>query len=211
MLPTLRDRRWAFADLDVLSRSETSAAGTNPLLDPEACDRFVRSVAERLGVDHTLGGYGEDRACLWRGHYHAPGLTTHLGIDLNAPAGTPVAAPAPCRVVRAVGDPDGDGGWGGFVVLSLDAPYRGCRLVVLGHLDPAGLPDEGLRLGAGEILGRLGDPSGNGGWYPHLHVQCVAPGAVPFPVPEPGLMDGYGRPGDIAGFPDPTELVCGHP
>ena len=207
VFPALAQARWAEVDLDRMSRLEPRATGKNPLLDHATCDAFVRTVASRLGADFTYGGYGEDRAHLWAGHYMAGGRTVHLGIDLNVPAGTSVAAPASCRVARVHRDPDQGGGWGGYVVLALDEAHHGCLHVVLGHLAHAGLPELGAKLARGGIIGEVGQPRENGNWFPHLHVQCFDAGMEKAYAPAYELMDGYGAREDLARHPDPTGLI----
>jgi murein DD-endopeptidase MepM/ murein hydrolase activator NlpD len=207
IFPTLAAARWAEVDLDGLSRTARPPGTPNSLLDAGACGRFVDGVAESLGADHTHGGYGEDRGHLWEGHYLPAGKAVHLGIDLNVPAGTPVTTPAACRVVRSRADPDQDGGWGGFVVLALDEPLGAATHVAYGHLAHAGLPPEGTRFRKGDVVGTVGGPAENGGWFPHLHVQCLDAGTAAEHGPGFEAMDGYGAPADLAGHPDPGPLV----
>lgn len=211
VLPALIHRRWALVDLDARARAFVGGARPNPLLDPGTCQGFVDGVARDLGVDHTWGGYLEDRSSLWAGHYHDPGTMLHLGVDVNAPAGTVVAAPAACRVARVVRDPDQGGGWGGVAYFELDVPYEGASHFLYGHLAHASLPEAGRRYAAGELVAMLGTPSENGGWFPHLHVQCLSPDAVAAHWPRLEAIDGYG-PNGLAprpDMPDPTRLVAG--
>jgi len=208
-MPTLARRRWTPVDLDALAREAYGGASPSPLNDPLACARFVEGAAAALGADHTYGGYLERRDALWAGHYHDPAAMRHLGIDLNAPAGTPVAAAADCRVAAIVRDLDQAGGWGGLVLFELDAPYRGVRHLLYAHLAHDGLPEVGARLALGDRVGRIGTAAENGGWYPHLHLQCLSEAWVGAGFPS-GL-DGYGPNAieDRPDMPDPTGLAFG--
>ena len=211
IFPTLAGRHWARADLDSLARRDFPATDDlNPLNDPEFCDRWVSQVAAWLGADHCWGGWLEDRAHLWRGHYLPEGCTIHLGIDLNVPAGTAVLAPVSGEVMHAVPCRALGGGWGGWFVLRADAPRCGADYVLLGHLAHAGLPQPGTRIVAGTKVGVIGSAAENGGWYPHLHLQAMSQAAWEAVEHAPdALLDGYGHadPALRRLFPDPAPLV----
>jgi len=211
IFPELVGKRWARAELDALARAQfPDTRRANPLNDPWVCDGWVKSVADRLGADHTWGGWLEDRAHLWRGHYLPPGGSIHLGIDLNVPAGTAVLSPLAGEVLHAVPCRALGGGWGGWFVLRADAPRCGADYLLFGHLAHAGLPVQGTRLAAGAPVGRVGMPDENGGWYPHLHLQAMSAEAWNLVRHDlDTLLDGYGFP--AAGlehlFPDPAPLA----
>lgn len=211
IFPTFAGATWVTVDLDAEAAAAFPADVPNPLLDPDTCEAFVRAVAHRHGRDLTMGGYLEDRTRLWRGHYHAPGMTRHLGVDYNVPAGTPVTVPADCTVERAERDPDQAGGWGGVAILRLDAPHGCATHAVIAHLAHARLPARGARLRRGAPLAAVGVAGENGGWFPHLHVQLVDAGDGPFPPL--GDIDGYGPVGATArpDMPDPSRFVAGLP
>jgi hypothetical protein len=211
IFPTFAGRRWARADLDALARRDFPATdGPNPLNDPCFCDRWVSEVAIRLRADHCWGGWLEDRAHLWRGHYLPEGCTIHLGIDLNVPAGTAVLAPVSGEVMHAVPCRALGGGWGGWFVLRADVPEGGADYVLLGHLAHAGLPEPSARITRGTRVGAIGTPAENGGWYPHLHLQALSGEAWESVQRAPDtLLDGYGYPDSrlTRWFPDPATLV----
>ncbi len=173
----------------------------NPLLDPAYCAKWVAKQAACKSVDHTYGGYLEDRSFLWRGSYlTAKTGFTHLGVDINVPAGTPVYCPVPFRIVEAFRDPDQNGGWGGRLVIQTwkDA------LVVFAHLDPHGL----LRLDdtcmpAHTCVGYVAPAYRNGNWFPHLHLQGLAS------LDLLNGLDGYGpaRRSNAERYPEPLGLL----
>jgi len=211
IFPELAGRRWAGAGLDALARAQfPDTRRGNPLNEPWICDAWVRSVADRSGADHTWGGWMEDRAHLWRGHYLPPGCSIHLGIDLNVPAGTLVLTPLAGEVLHAVPCRALGGGWGGWFVLRAEAPRHGADYLLFGHLAHARLPRPGTRLAAGSPVGRVGMPQENGGWFPHLHLQSLSAEAWRQVQRDPDeLLDGYGypQPGLARLFPDPAPLL----
>lgn len=211
IFPALAEQSWARADFDALARNDFPAMDDpNPLNDPAFCDRWMAQVAARLGVDHCWGGWLENRAHLWRGHYLPEGCAIHLGIDLNVPAGTTVLAPVSGEVMHAVPCRALGGGWGGWFVLRADVPEGGADYVLLGHLAHAGLPPPGSRIAGGTAVGVIGTPLENGGWYPHLHLQALSGDAWEAVQHAPdALLDGYGYPDAALRrlFPNPAPLV----
>jgi hypothetical protein len=171
----------------------------------------VEKIARELGVDFTFGGWGEDRSHLWRGHYHDPNVMRHLGVDYNVPAETLVVAPAEMTVINAWPDPDQDGGWGGQLIVKLAKPYRGADYVIFGHLAHDSLPAVGKTFAAAEPFAVLGGAHENGGWFPHLHVQCFTQKIYDKYALDLTKIDGYGLNGEPLepDFPDPTGLVAG--
>lgn len=133
------------------------------------------------------GRYGEGRVIytseLFMGA--AEPRTVHLGVDLEAPAGTPVRA-ALAGVVHSVGRNAAPLDYGPTVivehVLHVDdgdgvAPVT--LYTLYGHLSlsslvaPDGAPRlaRGHRLAAGDTVGWVGGERVNGGWPPHVHFQ----------------------------------------
>lgn len=136
-----------------------------PLEDPHVCARWINHLHSLLGVDYSYGGYLEDRSVLWKNHYMNEYI--HLGVDFNVPAKTPVHSPV-TGVVREVWfDPDMHGGWGGRVIIE-----RNNILYIFAHLDLQSVW-VGDIIAQGDIISVVGTPETNGGWFPHLHVQCT--------------------------------------
>lgn len=202
VFPTLEGKTWAQVDLNDVAVREFPKMEENQLLDAVFCDNWVKSIAQKSGVDFTWGGHFEDRKHLWTGYYTGAQKVTHLGIDYNVPSGTPVAAPAACEVVHSWADISVHNGWGGRLILKLDTPWLGARYLVLGHLSHKGLPPEGTRFEQGHVIQVTGVPSENGGWFPHLHVQCVNEDFYQAHIEDLKLLDGYylvdGQPHDLA-------------
>lgn len=128
------------------------------------------------GLRYGIGLYGENRTV-----YATPQFadaasperrTIHLGIDVFAPAGTPVHAPLPGRVRHLTYNADPlDYGH----TLILEHELDGTRFFTLyGHLAgtlPALHPTGQVE--AGQIIAHLGDWPENGGWAAHIHFQIV--------------------------------------
>ncbi len=162
-----------------------------------------------------IGGYDEPR-----GVYAASPLfggvaaggsdeprTLHLGVDVWAPAGTPLRAPLDA-VVHSFADNRTFGDYGGTIILTHADPRGAVFHALYGHLARRSL--EGLREGQaiarGTVFAWIGAPDENGGWPPHLHLQRIE--------------DLQGRRGDFPGVvrlserehwlricPDPRDLL----
>lgn len=208
---TTPNARWAYDNLNIRAKRDFPRWGRNRLLDPGICDAWQKQVSRQLDADFNYGGYLEYRGDLWRNHYHKADAMRHLGVDYNVPAGTRVAVPAACEVIRVVRDPDQNGGWGGLVFFKLESTYKAADYFLYGHLAHKGLPKPGEFFGRGEVMARIGVAAENGGWFPHLHVQCFNQAVFDEYAPALEQMDGYGR-NDLLerpDMPDPTELVAG--
>jgi murein DD-endopeptidase MepM/ murein hydrolase activator NlpD len=192
IFPTLQGTTWEEVDLGSLAVADfPSHQNGNKLLNAEFCDQWVKQIADKVGADFTWGGHFEDRKHLWTGYYDNTEKVTHLGIDYNVPSGTPVAAPAACEVVHSWADTSIHNGWGGRLILKMDDPWQNAPYLVLGHLAHKDLPKEGTRFEKGDIITVTGKPHENGGWFPHLHVQCVNEDFYQKHIDDLKLLDGY--------------------
>jgi 4-aminobutyrate aminotransferase-like enzyme/Ser/Thr protein kinase RdoA (MazF antagonist) len=166
----------------------------------------------------AIGRYDEDRTI-----YTAPEFETadgrrrtrHLGVDLFAPAGTPVFAPID-GVVERREHRDRPGDYGGLLVLR-----HGDFWTLYGHLDPQTLGSGEVH--AGEQIARLGTKEVNGGWEPHLHLQLFTDLVADLPgvalsdeadvwrsvCPNPNLL--LGLPGGIAARPARPDIAARRP
>ncbi|MCC9622765.1 peptidoglycan DD-metalloendopeptidase family protein [Thalassospira sp. MA62] len=141
-----------------------------------------------------IGRYGENRICYQSDQFKTDGeaRSQHLGIDLFAPAGTPVFAPLD-GIIHSFADNNLHLDYGPTIILEHN-PEPDIRFYTLyGHLSKPSL--EGLYPGktvrAGELLCRFGDFPINGDWIPHLHFQII--------------FDMLGREGDYFGAAKPSE------
>lgn len=160
---------WKKIDLNWLACNYRTAFGEfekNPFLDPKFCERVIYFWSLMNCTDNSFGGYMECRAEIWKGSYLRKDNSIHLGIDYNVSTGIKVYCPVNAEIVDDYSDTDQNGGWGRRLTLKYSKGY-----FVLGHLGTVNLSKGSV--GAGECLGTIGESSVNGGWYPHLHVQCM--------------------------------------
>jgi len=167
-------------------------AENNPFLDPNLFGEWINLLHKSLGVDYSWGGYLEDREEILDGTYLPAGSKVHLGIDYWVPLNSPVLMPKDGKLVASRYDPDKNGGWGGQAIFDIDGLFY-----IFGHLHGhAG--KVGKTYARGQVIGYVADIDRSGGWYPHLHLQCMKQF-------NPNV-DGYGYPtADLhEEFPDPT-------
>lgn len=150
--------------------------GEHPDMPPFS-DRAFDAWFAAKGVPYGIGTYGEDRS-VYRTAQFADRLsperrTRHLGIDVFAPAGTPLYAPLPGRVRHLTYNAD-PLDYGHTLILEHqagDAPF----FTLYGHLagSLSGLLQPGAEVAAGQHIADLGDWPENGGWAPHVHFQIM--------------------------------------
>ena len=165
-------------DLSVESRDPPHPATA---ADPGAAQAWIEDEIAAAGATVAVGRYGEARLLYDAPAFHSRGdhgpeaRTVHLGLDLFAPTGTPVHAPL-AGTVLAVADNDRPLDYGPTVILRHVTPDGDGFHTLYGHLDRSTLdhPSPGDRVAPGDVIGRLGDASVNGGWPPHLHLQVMA-------------------------------------
>ncbi len=100
--------------------------------------------------------------------------TIHLGLDLFAPAGAPVALPL-SGIVEVATEIDKPLDYGGVIVVRHQTDDGVPFYTLYGHLsrDSVRRVRPQQRLAAGEPFAELGTESENGGWAPHVHVQLI--------------------------------------
>ncbi|MDR7123242.1 peptidoglycan DD-metalloendopeptidase family protein [Pseudotabrizicola sp. 4114] len=144
---------------------------------PAFSDRAFDAWLKAQNVPYGIGTYGEDRS-VYRTAQFADAIsperrTRHLGIDVFAPAGTPLYAPLPGRVLHLTYNAD-PLDYGHTLILEHRAeatPFY----TLYGHLAgtlPA-LLRPGAEVTAGQHIADLGDWHENGGWAPHVHFQIM--------------------------------------
>lgn len=143
---------------------------------PAFSDRAFDAWFDGQAVPYGLGLYGENRTV-----YATPQFadqasderrTIHLGIDVFAPAGTPVHAPLAGKVRSVVYNAD-PLDYGHTLVLEHDGPAP--FFTLYGHMGGS-LPDllaVGDMVTPGQVIAHFGDWHENGGWAPHLHFQIM--------------------------------------
>lgn len=211
IFPTLRGKEVGYASVADfadrwLARRPTSVE--NPLLDPVECQRMIDDMHDALGVEWSYGGWLEDRGRLWRGTYITERNTPlHLGVDLNVPAGTPVASNLTMRCFRVESDHPEPHGWGTRVIMVLgDGTY-----LVYAHVQDVRCKPGDFVYG-GDVFAEVGTPEINGGWFAHLHVQAVTTPSLEVGLRTLAEMDGYGSIADLRVLtrlhPDPLRFIA---
>jgi len=148
------------------SPAETGHA--EPVMHPgEGSYLFVRTEPVRevpslfplpaLYRDHVTWGYNQEAI-----HPITRKLTTHQGIDVAAPTGTPVFAAAGGIVALAENEP----GWGKLVILEHRDGYN----TVYAHLDEISV-EAGAAVSIGEIIGKVGNTGQSTGSHLHYEVR----------------------------------------
>jgi hypothetical protein len=94
----------------------------------------------------------------------------HLGLDIIVPLGTPLYAPLDA-VVQESGYEEGQGNYGGNVLLRHESPCFETFYSLYGHLNKEKLPEPGTSFAGGESFAWIGDFHENGDWFYHTHLQ----------------------------------------
>ncbi len=146
------------------------------LSDPAAFSAWIDAVLHREEAAVGIGRYDEERVI----YRHSPLFTRdreprsiHLGIDIFVESGTPVSAPLPATV-HSLAENTGVGDYGPTIILE----HRLGPLsfwILYGHLTRSSLDTcrQGQEIGAGAVVGQVGEAHENGGWPPHLHFQLI--------------------------------------
>jgi murein DD-endopeptidase MepM/ murein hydrolase activator NlpD len=96
----------------------------------------------------------------------------HLGLDIAVSLDAPLHAPLDAVVVET-GYEEGQGNYGGYVILKHDGNFFETFYSFYGHLNPDIFPVPGRIVSAGEPFARVGDFHQNGFWYYHTHLQIL--------------------------------------
>lgn len=159
---------WKLVNLNEAFRNSEKNLNMRDVYDQ---NRLLEQVAEK-GTYRTYGGFAEERIDLWRGFEHGVEKMVHLGVDFNnLPPEEPVCAVAAGQVIHVMVDESPFNGWGGRVMIQ-DEKY----VYLYGHLvaEAENLPTVGdAKIQKGDVIGYVGAPEENGGWFPHLHLQIM--------------------------------------
>ena len=112
----------------------------------------------------------------------------HLGVDVVVSLGAALHAPMDA-VVAETGYEEGQGNYGGYVILKHAGNFFETFYSFYGHLNPEVFPATGQTVSAGEPFARIGDFHQNGCWYYHTHLQILT---------EEALAKGYAHKGYCA-------------
>jgi 4-aminobutyrate aminotransferase-like enzyme/Ser/Thr protein kinase RdoA (MazF antagonist) len=149
---------------------------------------FHMPLSEAARVGEEFGNDGD----IWLGYYNEPRLiyaepafrngpwlasdrrTVHIAVDGFAPEGTPLFAPLDATV-HAVENRQAHLDYGGVAILRHETPKGDSFYTLYGHLNPEVCDrlSVGQKLTKGDEFCRLGGPTQNGGWAPHVHFQLA--------------------------------------
>lgn len=152
------------------------------LNDTDAFSAYMQGLRIKANATYLVGGYAEHREIYRRSELFDQNLqelsaeeprNIHLGVDIWAPAGTPVFCPYDGKVHSfAFNDHFGD--YGATIILEHkidDITFY----TLYGHLSKADLAR--LRVDdqilPGTEFAHFGTPAENGHWPPHLHFQII--------------------------------------
>jgi len=138
---------------------------------------YIDQCLEKSGAKIGIGGYLEDRMIYRRSdHFGTAGeepRSIHLGVDLWAPALTPVFLP----VEGTIHSTQDNAGWGNYGPTIIVEHHIGpvTFFTLYGHLDRSSLSKwkTGDRVEKGALLAQFGQEEENGNWPPHLHFQVM--------------------------------------
>ena len=96
----------------------------------------------------------------------------HLGLDVIVPLETLLYSPLH-STVKESGYEQGDGNYGGYVLLMHESYHFETFYTLYGYLKNVDLPLAGQRFSAGESFTRIGNFHENGNSFYHTHIQVI--------------------------------------
>lgn len=160
---------------------------------------FQRACASAYAPSILYGGYLENRITMLRDTYLFDSMSfVHLGVDIWVPRGTAVMSTRDMEVIGTFVDKDQNGGWGTVVIARSLESHMLDKIFLFAHLEKNSILPNVEELPVGWGIGVVGGSGENGGWHPHLHIQCVNLGS---PMAEKiGLRNKLFRRGGIKDF-----------
>jgi hypothetical protein len=172
------DHRPVFADLTGDPYIADLSPGSPLLTTIDGRDQqtFQRKLESAMGETHRWGlsPYLERRDTLLG---DCPQMVSearfiHLGLDVIVPLGTPLHAPLDA-VVEACDYEQGEGNYGGWVLLKHTSAWFDTFYSLYGHLRRDRLPTVGQSFAPGSAFAEIGDFHENGNWFHHTHIQVI--------------------------------------
>lgn len=145
--------------------------------NPVLFDRYIQNILTQNNKDFGIGGYREHRVIYQDKNLFNNSLSEerciHLGVDVWAPALTPIYAPLDAKI-HSFQDNIGHGNYGPTIILEhqiQDLTFYS----LYGHLSRKCLEacELGKPIKSGSLFAHFGDYPENGNWAPHLHFQLI--------------------------------------
>ena len=148
--------------------------------DPVSFQKRIDQLLIQKEATIGIGGYGEIRSIYSSDTFQEMGnqgpqwRTVHLGVDVWVPVGTAIHSPLDGRIF-SVAYNEGEGNYGYTLICEHVISSEFSFYLLYGHLSREIMEKykPGDEIKAGEIIARLGTPSENGAWPPHLHFQVL--------------------------------------
>ncbi|RYG35306.1 MAG: peptidase M23, partial [Chitinophagaceae bacterium] len=157
--------------------SVSSTIGTPEIWEnPELGAKFFDDLRKKENVPFFYGGYRELRSVYNRfKHFNdrSEPRNFHLGLDIWAPAGTPLYVPWG-GMVHSFKFNEEKGDYGATIILQHQISALNFY-TLYGHLSLQSLSglEAGIFLTRGVNFASIGGPEDNGQWIPHLHFQVI--------------------------------------
>lgn len=141
-----------------------------PVRDTLFMQKWTENMLKKNGKKWGIAWYLEDRSMRLRGtHLIDEGRVYHLGVDIIAPADTPIYCPLDGEVIESAVE-WWRASYGGYLLVRYPAIAEHFS-VLYGHLDPHTLHPV-WPISSGDELWKIGSPEVNGDWTTHLHMQA---------------------------------------
>ena len=147
------------------------------ITEPAQCQAYIDEILDHSKAQLAFGGYLERRNL----YDNSPNFidnteekrNIHLGIDIWAPAATPVLAPV-AGVLHSFRDNQGSGNYGPTIILEHNTEELKFY-TLYGHLSRLSIQDirPNRYFKKGEMFAEIGNPEENGYYAPHLHFQII--------------------------------------
>ncbi|WP_300011156.1 M23 family metallopeptidase [Pseudonocardia sp.] len=154
------------ADLDRLAAEQAARAAEQTRIAEEAAAAEAARAVEAAATTSVAGGVQMLVGRITSG-FGARWGTSHQGLDIAAPIGTPIRVPLDGTVIDS-GPASGFGQW-------VRVEHSDGTITVYGHISRS-LVSVGERVSAGEMIAEVGNEGRSTG--PHLHFEVVTPGGT---------------------------------
>jgi hypothetical protein len=183
-----------------------------PQLLPTREDALEFAKTQKQSKLFDVGRYDEDR----RGMYTSSLFdvkdeenrrTIHMGIDIGGPVGVKVYSFVE-GVIHSLGYNRAIGDYGYVIVVEHQISASSRCWALYGHLDADSIKGKqvGQQIKKGEVIGRIGDTSENGGWTgTHLHFQVAL--RPPKTHDMPGVVSLKDRENALLQYVDPRYIL----